>query len=163
MKIRNRLAAAFSLSALGAFSMLGSVFMAPQANAQSVAISFPSKICLLSVPSECIISHGGGNRVTIDTSNYAIFRTVNVVSNDVQLQNAGGKCLREFADTSIGLATGGCDSTNPHEYWVVDTSGGRTTFKNGSSGDFMGTFGTNSGTDLFGGPPQSGFFTGWTG
>lgn len=174
MKIRNRLTTALGLSALGAFTIFGSVFTAPQANAQPLAqarsaapagitsSTFTSKICLLSEPSECIISHGGGNRVTIDTSNYAIFHSLNVVGNDVQLENAAGRCLREFADASVGLAFGGCDSTNPHEYWALAFSGDRTTFQNGSSGDFMGTFGTSSGLDVFGGPPQSGFFTGWT-
>ncbi|HET7018528.1 MAG TPA: hypothetical protein VFI65_31700 [Streptosporangiaceae bacterium] len=174
MKIRNWCTAAFGLSALGVFSVLGSFYAAPQAYAQppthsrsaapaaSITFPFPSKICLLSVTNECIVSHGAGNRVTIDTSNYAIFHTLHVESNDVQLENAAGNCLREFADASVGLANGGCDSTNPHEFWVVVTSGSRTTFKNGSSGDFLGTFGTNSGTDVFGGPPESGFFTGWT-
>jgi hypothetical protein len=174
MRIRKWLTAAFSLSALGAFSMLGIAFTAPQAYAQSLAparpvtstvarsITFPSKICLTSAPSECITSHGAGNRVTIDTSDVAVFHSLHVEGNDVQLENAAGNCLREFADASVGLASGGCDSTNPHEFWVVGGGGSRTTFENGSSGDFMGTFGTSSGLDVFGGPPETGFFTGWT-
>jgi hypothetical protein len=175
MKIRNWLTTAFGLSALGAFSMLASVYVAPQAYAQSLSharpvtsavglssTTFTTKICLLLATSECITSHGGGNRVTIQTSNQAIFHSLNIVGNDVQLEDAGGKCLREFADATVGLAFGGCDSTNLHEYWALAFSGARTTFQNVASGDFMGTFGTNSGLDVFGGPPESGFFTGWT-
>ena len=173
MKVRNWLTAAFGLSALGAFSMLGSVCVAPQAYAQSLAharsvtsaVGLSSnrfKICLFLATSECITSHGGGNQVTIETSNQAIFHFVDSNANHAQLENAGGKCLREFADTSVGLAFGGCDSTNAHEAWVINTgSNSRTTLKNVASGDFMGTFGTSSGLDVFGGPPQTGFFTGW--
>lgn len=175
MKIRNRFTATFALSALGAFGMLGSAYLAPQANAQSLAharpaisaiglldLSSSTKICLTSAPSECLTNHGAGNRVTIDTTNVGEYHSVHVNGNDVQVEDAAGNCLREFADATVGLAFGGCDSTNTHETWTLAGSGDRTTFKNKSSGDFMGTFGTSSGSDVFGGPPESGFFTGWT-
>lgn len=175
MKIRNWLTAAFGLSALAAFSMLGSAYVAPQAYAQSLAharpvtsavglspTTFTSKICLLLAPGECITSHGGGTQVTVQASDQSIFHSLNVVGNELQLEDAGGKCLREFADTTVGLASGGCDSTNLHEYWALAVGGTRSTFQNVASGDFMGTFGDGNGLDVFGGPPESGFFTGWT-
>lgn len=176
MKIRNWLTTALGLSALGTFSMLGSVYVAPQAYAQSLAharsvssasgllsAASSSKICLVQASSECITSHGGGNRVTIETSNQAVFHGVHVSGNTGQLEDAGGKCLREFADGTVGLAFGGCDSTNSHESWTLAFSGIRATFKNVASGDFLGTFGTGSSDFVFGGPPETGFFTGWSG
>lgn len=175
MKIRNWLTTAFGLSALGAFSMLGSAYMAPQAGAQPLAhartvtsaiglrsATSSTKICLLLAPGECITSHGGGSQVTVETSDQADFHSVSVSGNEVQVEDAGGKCLREFADTSVGLALGGCDSTNLHEWWILASSGDRTTFQNLDSGDFMGTFGDGSGQAVWGGPPESGFDTGWT-
>ncbi|SRR5579871_3798682 len=167
MQIRKRLTAALGLSALGAFGMLGSLSMAPQAYAQGPAhsrsVSFSSKnICLFEDTLLCLTNHGAGNFVDVEQTNIGIYHTVNVESNDVQIENAAGNCLREFADGTVGLASGGCSSTNPHEFWVeVTANNGRTTFQNGSSGDFMGTFGDSNDDHVFGAPPQSGFFTGW--
>jgi hypothetical protein len=176
MSIRKWLTAAFSLSALGAFSMLGSAFTAPQAYAQPLAsarsatsavglsrtINFPSKICLLEDPSECITSHGAGNPVDIETSDQAVFHTLNAQGNSTQLENAAGNCLREFADGTVGLANGGCDSTNLHEYWKEGGSGTRETFQNASSNDFMGTFQEITGSPVMAEPAETGLFSGWT-
>jgi hypothetical protein len=175
MRIQKWLTSAFTLSALGAFSMLGSAYMAPQADAQSLSharpatsavglldLSSSTQICLTSAPSECLTNHGAGNRITIDTTDVGDYHSVHVNGLEVQLEDSAGNCVREFADTTVGLASGGCDSTNTHETWTLAGSGDRTTFKNKASGDFMGTFGTSSGLDVFGGPPESGFFTGWT-
>lgn len=170
MKMRNRLTAAFGLSALGLFSVIGSANAASPAPARpattGVRISLTTsttKICLILALNECITSHGGGNQVTVQTSNQAVFHSLNVQGVDAQLENAAGKCLREFADTTVGLATGACDSTNLHETWAVGIDGTRSTLQNLSSGDFMGTFGDSNGLPVFGGPPDTGFFTGWGG
>jgi hypothetical protein len=178
MSIRKWLTSAFSLSALGVFSMLGSALTAPQAYAQppasarsaasaagrSMAIKFPSKICLFEAAplNECITSHGAGNQVDIETSDQAVFHTLNANGNSTQLENAAGNCLREFADGTVGLANGGCDSTNLHEYWKEGGGGTRETFQNASSDDFMGTFQEITGSLVMAEPNETGLFSGWT-
>jgi hypothetical protein len=173
--IRNLLTAALGALTLGAFSILGGAYTAPHAYAQPLAQARPLtstamstfNICLRdAIANECIISHGGGNQVTIDTSNFAVFHVVNINpgNGDWQLENAGGHCLRAYADGSVGLAFGGCNSTNTAEYWHVsyDPNLNRTTYESMKYPTYyMGTYGTSSGLGVWIDQPKTGFFAGW--
>jgi hypothetical protein len=181
VKNRKWLAAAFGALALGAFSILGNVYMAspahaqplPQARqvtsaarAQSAVNTF--EICTWNDHSECLRSHGGGSQLTIDSSDYASFHFVNPTSGLVQLEDTGGKCLRSFADGSVGLATDGCVRSNDEEEWNKNTEpSGRTTFfqyqpPGTPSPQFMGVYGTPSnGLGVWMDVPRQGFDAGW--
>jgi hypothetical protein len=177
VKTRNWLATLFGALALVTFSIVGNAYMAPHAHAQPLAQARPVTsaaglrpaqigyvfICLYENGNECIKSNGGGNQVTIEPTNWAIFHVVNTSGNWEQLQNDAGKCLREYADSSVVMAFGGCDSTNAAEWWYDSNPGGsRTTLLNDKySNNYMGTFGTNSGLGVWAGPQQSGFYVGW--
>ena len=177
MNTRNWLAVAFGALALGIFSILGGAYMAPHAHAQSLAqarqvtsaarpqsATAPFTICLHDATSECLRSHGGGSQLTIESSDYAVFHIVNSSDGDlIQFEDAGGKCLRSFADGSVGLAFGGCSSSNDDEWWHVDTNTRTVFYQYNSQGIayFMGTYGTSSGLGVWLDVPHTGFFAGW--
>ena len=174
MKIRNPLTVAFGIT-LGAFSILGGAYAAPHAHAQPLAQTRPVtsaamstfKICLRdSIANECIASHGAGSQVTIETKDVAVFQVVNInpVNGDWQMENAGGNCLRAYADGSVGLAFGGCDSANTAEYWhfKYDPNLDRATYESMKYPTYyMGTYGTDSGRGVWIDQPKKGFFAGW--
>jgi hypothetical protein len=168
MNTRNRLAVAFGALALGTFSILGGAYMAPQAHAQPPAqarqVTSPASarlllastftICLLDASSECLRSHGGDSQLTIESSDYAVFHWVNIGVGQYQLEDAGGKCLRSYADGSVGLAFGGCSTSTDAEWWYFYTDGqGRSTFWQygapGTQPQYMGTYGKGSGLGVW--------------
>jgi hypothetical protein len=173
MKTRKWLVAAFGALTLGTFIFTFS-YMAPHAYAQPLAQARPVtsasgstfSICMWEASTECIVSHGEGRQVGVDSRNYAVFHVVN--ENDQtgieQLADAGGNCLRAYADNTVGLTTGGCDNSNQAEWWTfsVDPAGRWSYANNKYLGPrYMGTYGTGSGASVFDEPPQSGFFYGW--
>lgn len=170
MKSRKWLTAAFSTLALGAFGTLGSAYTALPASAQtrpatSVASS-TFNICSFEPPTSllCIVSNGAGQQVNIAGKDFAVFHVVNTANGYEQVENAGGNCLRAYADGTVGLANGGCDSTVSAEFWKVktDTSTLRSTYESEKyPGEFMGTFGDSDGDFVFIAAPQTGFFSGW--
>ena len=180
MNTRNRLAVAFGALALGTFSIFGGAYMAPHAHAQSLAqarqvtsaagpqsAADPFTICLLDASSECLRSHGGGSQLTIESSDYAVFHWVNIGVGQNQLEDAGGKCLRSYADGSVGLAFGGCSTSNDEEWWYFYTDAqGRSTFWQygapGTQPQYMGTYGKGSGLGVWIDEPHQGFYAGWT-
>jgi hypothetical protein len=182
VKTRKWLAAAFGALALGAFSILGNVYMALPAHAQPLAqarqVTSAARaqsalntfeICTWLDHSECLRSHGGGSQLTIESSDYASFHFVNTgeTGSKVQLEDTGGKCLRSFADGSVGLATGGCSTSNDEEEWNYDANTqGRSIFFQyqppGTPGPlYMGTYGTSSGLGVWMDVPRQGFDSGW--
>jgi len=174
VKIRNLLTVAFGIT-LGAFSILGGAYTAPHAHAQPLAQTRPVtsaamstfKICLHQpIANECIASHGAGNQVTVESKDVAVFTLVNIntVNGDWQLENAGGNCLRAYADLSVGLAFGGCDNTNTAEYWHFhyDPNLDRATYESMKYPTYyMGTYGTGSGQGVYIDQPHKNFFSGW--
>jgi len=179
MHTRNSLAVAFGALALGTFSILGGAYTAPHAHAQPLAQSRQVTaagaqqssgftMCLFDAQGQCIRSHGGGSQVTIESSNYAVFHISNFVggAGQVQVEDAGGKCLRSYAAGSVGLAFGGCSSSNDEEWWYysTDTQGRTTWWQYGAPGttpQFIGTYGTSSGLGVWMDVPHSGFYSGW--
>jgi hypothetical protein len=180
LKTRKWLAAAFGALALGAFSILGNIYMAPHAYAQPLAqarqVTLAARaqsalntfeICTWLDHSECLRSHGGGSQLTIESSDYASFYFFNNGGGGVQLEDTGGKCLRSFAAGSVGLATDGCSSSNDEEWWIKNTDAqGRTTFfqyepPGTPSPQFMGTYGTSSSRGVWMDVPHQGFDAGW--
>jgi len=174
VKIRNLLTVAFGVT-LGTFSILGGAYTAPHADAQLLAQTRPVtsaamstfKICLRdAIANECIASHGAGNQVTIETKDVAVFHVVNInpVNGYWQLENAGGNCLRAYADLSVGLAFGGCDNANEAEFWNVQTDPNlnRTTYDSAKYPTFyMGTYGNGNGLGVYIDQPHKNFFSGW--
>lgn len=175
MKTRKLLAAAFGALALGTFSILGGAYTAPHAHAQPLAQTRPVTPSAMStfdicsyeaIAQECITSHGAGSQVTIESKDFAVFHVVNINpdNGDWQLENAGGNCLRAYADDSVGLALGGCDSTNEAEYWNVQTDQNlnRTTYDSEKYPTYyMGAYGDTSGLYVWISQPATGFFAGW--
>jgi hypothetical protein len=180
MNTRNWLVMAFGALALATFSIFGGASMAPYAHAQPLAqarqvtsapglqsAADPFKICLFEDRSECLRSHGADAQLTIESSDYAVFHWVNNLQGQMQAEDAGGKCLRSYADGSVGLAFGGCSSSNDDEWWVVniDDTTLRTTFQQfgapGTTPVFIGTYGESSGLGVWMDVPHQGFFSGW--
>lgn len=175
MKTRKWLAVASGALALGTFSILGAAYVAPPAHAQPLAQARPThsvagpqvdssfQLCLWENTTECIVSNGAGNQVTIEPKDYADFHVVNTDGGWKQMENAGGNCLREYADNTVGLALGGCDYNTSAEWWYPSSdSNGRYTYLNFKyPGTYLGTFGTNSGRDVYAETPRSGFYSGW--
>jgi hypothetical protein len=167
MKTPKRLAAVFGTLALGSFSILGGAVAAPSAQAQTrPATSSVFNICsYLATNLECIISNGPGAQVDIAGQDFAVFTKVYTSPDDGdwEIQNAGGNCLRAFADGTVGLANGACDHTVSAEFWKVQTaSDGRTTYESEKyPNEYMGADGDEGTLPVYIGPPESGFFTGW--
>jgi hypothetical protein len=123
-------------------------------------------ICLSSQPNECIVTHGVGNRVTIETSGYARFSITNISGTDeTRIVDSNGDCLRA-QDAANGegvvIANGRCLASDTSSYWVQGGTGNITFLNlgNGANG-YMGTFGINSGRPVYTKPPQTGFYRGW--
>lgn len=152
-------------------------YTAPHAHAQPPAQARPVtsaaglrpanstfNICLFTAISVCIRDFGAGNGVEVWSSDYGVYHIANSSSGGQrQYEDAAGNCLRVFADHSVGLAFGGCDSTNDAEWWTrsVDSSGRITLESKKFSGLFMGTNGNTNGYVVFVQRPAPGFFSGW--
>lgn len=128
----------------------------------------PFNLCLNLAEGECIKSNGAGSQVTIETSDVADFHVVLTESgtNWEQLENAAGNCLREYADSTVGLAFGGCSSTNDAEWWFDSNPGHqccpRTTLENLKyANNYLGTFGTGNDQGVYAEPQGPGFDAGW--
>jgi hypothetical protein len=172
VKTRKWLIVVFGALTLGTFILSGA-YMAPHAYAQPLAQARPAtsangstfSICMWEASTECIVSNGGGHQVGVESSNYAVFHIVheNDQTGIEQLANATGKCLRAYADNTVGLALGGCDSSNQAEWWTfsVDPAGRWSYASNKYLGRYMGTYGTGNGASVWDEPPQTGFFWGW--
>jgi hypothetical protein len=173
MNTRHWLAVVFGALALATFSILGA-YTAPHAQAQPLAqarqmtsASSTFTICLYVATSKCLRSHGGGSQLTIESSDYAVFHFVNIGVGQEQMENAGGKCLRSYADGSVGLAFGACSSSTDKEWWYTYTDAqGRSTFWQygppGTQPQYLGTYGTSSGLGVWIDEPHQGFYSGWT-
>lgn len=168
MKSRKWLTAALGTLALGTFSILGGAIAAPYAQAQTrtSTVSSTYDICSYDNGAACIISNGAGSQVEIAGQDYAVFHTVYTSPDDgdLELQNAGGNCLRAYADGTVGLANGACDHTVSAEFWKVQTdqTTGRTTYESEKyPGEYMGTYGDSYGDFVYINTPQTGFYTGW--
>jgi len=100
--------------------------------------------------SECIISNGAGNQMTIHSSGYAALTFASVGSGYYTLKNAAGHCVYETSGKRVQLRSGGCLGVKDEEWsWKYDDTG--FFFKNKGRGNILVTDGTVDGFKVWGG------------
>lgn len=142
------------------FAGIGTAMAAGPARADTAG-SF--RICQLNDKSECLVSNGPGNQVTIGTSSYADFHVVNerIVDGgevgEYQFENAAGNCLRAGDGNVVKLENGACSGDAD---WWKDSG---TEIISVQYGDPMLAHHDTSGDNVWHETSVSGDWVQWTG
>lgn len=108
-------------------------------------------LCLKAATSECIVSNGAGNQVTIDGSGWINFNISTIGSHTV-FTNANGHPLRmENQPYVVELGNGGFNSSDDGAKWDNHTTLSDVTWTTAAHpSEFMGTFNIVAGKPVWG-------------
>ncbi len=148
----------FSQTAVVASALVTLILLASPLQASAAT----QHLCMFTNTSECILSNGVGNQLSLDNTDYAAWTiTTNVANGAKMFTNGAGHCLTINSSRDAVLASGGCSVSNDNEQFYQATSGGRTTLKNVTWEQYLGGWGNGLGTGIEVRPSQTGFYTGW--
>jgi hypothetical protein len=145
----------------GLFVVAGTVFaMVPGA-----AHAAGTHLCLNFDQSKCLVTHGIGNQLTIGTTGQANITSTFVGNWNGKLmvnwEDGNGNCIRENNSNAVIVANGPCQSSDNSAKWA-QSNDGHSTFQNRQhTSDYLATFGTASGTVVWGNAQGTGWYVSW--
>lgn len=116
-------------------------------------------ICAHTNTSLCLVGHGAGNQVTVQSSGYFKWQSI-PDGGQIEWQDGANNCLKAQSNGVVTITGAVCDGGASKD-WNVGGSGNVTFYSSYAAG-YMGLNGApTNGSDVFTGVAQTGFFYGW--
>jgi hypothetical protein len=105
----------------------------------------------------CLISNGSATPMTIASSGYANVTLTEIpgFTNTYTFTNGNGKCVRENSTGTVRTESTGCNSSDPSEQWVPNSTSGGVYFHNNGQDNLMVVQSITAGGDVKGGTTKN--------